>query len=1041
VLNVTKLGVGQERYYLDSVADGIEDYYSGHGEARGEWVGEGCTALDLTGDVDAEHLARVLAGLDPQSGEPLLRRPRTKRVPGFDLTFSAPKSVSVLWGLGNHDTAAKVRAAHDDAVAAALGWLEREACFSRRGHNGTDRVRGEGFVAAAFVHRTSRARDPQLHTHVVVANLTRCTDGGWRTLHAKPLYWQARTAGYLFKAHLRDQLTRTLGVQWTSPVKGAAEIADIPQNLLKTFSTRRREIEDEMAVRNAYSPQAARAAALTTRRAKDYATSPTALRDEWQVRARDAGHDPALLEAGVACGAAPTHIDRALAEHGTELLLGPRGLTERTTAFDRRAVIRAWCEQLPNGAPLAEIERLARHTIRDARVLPLADRDEYTKYSTADLIDLERRLLSNALTTSTQSTGTTSQALTAALDARPTLEGEQARAVTQLCTSARRVDVMVAAAGTGKTFCLDAAADAWTRSGHRVIGAALAATAARQLAAQAGINADTIALRNLQLAEGNLHLDARTVLLIDEAAMAGTRTLAPILDAAHHAHAKVVLIGDPKQLAAIDAGGLLTGLAERIPPITLTENRRQHHEWERDALTALRAGHADDALALYDEHERLIHSPTAIDARDRMAADWYAATLTGHHAIMLAERRNDVADLNRRARTLLHHAGDLGADALHIGDDDYRTGDRIVCLRNNRRLGVQNGTLATITGVDTNARTITISTDDHATGTLPADYLDNGHVAHGYALTIHKSQGLTVDRALILASDTLDANLGYTALSRGRAQNRLYLVEQHEPDPETHAPKRAHKVVAFEDALADALRRTVDDRLATDHGIDLHALRDQIRQLVDERRPLAEIRNRIPADQSALITALTEEHAAVTGRLERTKATRRRRTRLLGGRTADPSRDHALWQLQNAATRVGEALESAQGQQRRRAQLLHDQASDLTRLDRIERNITDRTHRLVAEIAHDPPGYLAALGPPPTGPTERAVWEHTAAKIETYRIENNVNDPRRPLGDPPLRRNDDYDALRRQIDNVRYLLVPPRLPEPRAQEIDHGIEL
>jgi len=194
VLSVSKLGAGQEGYYLDSVAQGVEDYYLGHGETPGRWMGSASALLGLDREVDAPDLRAVLEGRSPGDGTRLIQA-RKDRAPGFDLTFSAPKSVSVLFGLGDPDTVRAVRAAHDRSVDAALGWLEREACISRRGVDGVEHIAGDGFVAAGFVHRSSRAGDPQLHTHVLVANLTRCDDGVWRTLHGGPLLWQARTAG------------------------------------------------------------------------------------------------------------------------------------------------------------------------------------------------------------------------------------------------------------------------------------------------------------------------------------------------------------------------------------------------------------------------------------------------------------------------------------------------------------------------------------------------------------------------------------------------------------------------------------------------------------------------------------------------------------------------------------------------------------------------------------------------------------------------------------------------------------------------------
>lgn len=196
MLNIGKLGAGRESYYLDTVAAGVEGYYTGAGEAPGYWLGGGAADLGLAGEVQSEALRAVLGAADPASGERLTRAGQ-RRVPGFDLTFRAPKSVSVLYGLGDVETALAVRDAHDAAVAAAVEFLEREAAWSRRGTDGVERVATSGFVAVAFRHRTSRAGDPLLHTHVLVANLAHTIDDGlWRTLDARHVYRHARTAGY-----------------------------------------------------------------------------------------------------------------------------------------------------------------------------------------------------------------------------------------------------------------------------------------------------------------------------------------------------------------------------------------------------------------------------------------------------------------------------------------------------------------------------------------------------------------------------------------------------------------------------------------------------------------------------------------------------------------------------------------------------------------------------------------------------------------------------------------------------------------------------
>jgi conjugative relaxase-like TrwC/TraI family protein len=249
VLSNSKLVAGAENYYLEQVAGGMEEYYAGSGEAPGFWIGSACHDLGLEGEVRPEELRLVLRARDPFAESELTTNhvPPERRVAGWDLTMSAPKSVSLLYGLGSDEVSEAVRHAHDDAVVDAIGYLETHAAYARRGHDGVDRLETTGFVAAGFRHRTSRAGDPQLHTHVLVANLVHASDGRWSSLYPTPMYHQGRTAGFVYQAALRAGLVERLGVSFGEVTKGAAEIVGMPLTLMKEFSTRRAEIEARLA--------------------------------------------------------------------------------------------------------------------------------------------------------------------------------------------------------------------------------------------------------------------------------------------------------------------------------------------------------------------------------------------------------------------------------------------------------------------------------------------------------------------------------------------------------------------------------------------------------------------------------------------------------------------------------------------------------------------------------------------------------------------------------------------------------------------------
>ena len=506
MLSLGNLALGQAAYYLDqahgpvtrtgAVSSGVEDYYLGGHEAPGTWLGAGAAALGLAGNVAAVPLDRVLCGEHPGSGAPL-GRVLTARRPGFDLTFSAPKSVSVLFGVGDDALRAVLRDAHDRAVADALGYMERHAAVARRGAGGMHAIAGNGLVGAAFRHRTSRAGDPHLHTHVLVANLTLGSDGQWSTLDGRRIYAHAKTAGYLYEARLRSLLTRELGLGWTPVRNGIADIDGVPPTVLRAFSRRRAEIEAELERRGASSAAAAQVAALATRRGKDYDVTPEQLATEWRERAAQLG---LTADAVRALGRQEQSISLAgLVEHLAEVLASPAGLTQLRSTFTRRDVVQAFCERLPAAAEVRvrDVERLADaflrspHAVvlaegersdvlrrRDGRAIPGATVDR--TYSTPELLALEQRILDYASEGRGARRAVVRPRVTErAIARRPSLSGEQAEMVRRLTTDGDAVTVVVGQAGAGKTFALGVAREAWEVSGRRVYGAALARRSAR----------------------------------------------------------------------------------------------------------------------------------------------------------------------------------------------------------------------------------------------------------------------------------------------------------------------------------------------------------------------------------------------------------------------------------------------------------------------------------------------------------------------------------------------------------------------------------
>jgi conjugative relaxase-like TrwC/TraI family protein len=801
--------------------------------------------------VDALQLGElaVAAGLNPHvlypagQGRPgyagALRFAGAKvdaRRSGLDIVVSAPKSVSVLYGLSDTATATVVAAAHERAVAQALEYLQRHTSHGIRGHHGggqsAQRIATHGFVAAAFTHRASRADDPQLHTHLVVANLLQGVDGKWSAVDSRAVHRHARTAGCIYQAVLRGELTRTLGVGWGPIRKGVAEITGIPAGLRRAFSTRRADIETELDRTGGTGRRAAQRAAYRTRPAKMH-LGERPLRERWADRARALGHDPQLIVATVLSRIrVPTLPDAgAVAAE----LFGPDGLTARTTSFDRRDVIQALTESMPVGLPItagqleAAADRMLTH--RDAiRLLhPAGDRESGARFSSVDLLAAEHAALRLAATSAHVPVHTDTQARSCADGSG--LSGEQHTLVIALLTSPRLVDAVVGPAGSGKTALLRTAASGWRDLQVPVIGCALAAVTARRLEAATGIPTSSItrlladARRPDPITGQPAGLPVGAVVVVDEASMVGTRHLAALTRHVAVAGGKLVCVGDPAQLPEINAGGLFAALIHRGHALTLTGNQRQHHSWERDALLALRAGNIEQALDAYFTHQRIRIGTDAADARKQLVQAYAGQRIAGgdpFDLVALASTRNTVAALNTEIRTTLRTLRLLSPRGITVHGDDgpreFTAEDLVIVTRNDHQRSLLNGTRAVVTATGTGQ--IALRTDTGTLTTVPTDWAAT-HLEHGYALTVHKAQGLTTSIALVYGTAALNQQAGYVALSRGRTGNYLFTSidnpagDDHDLDVPRFRVLR-HDTINARDDLTRRLTRTRTQALAYD---------------------------------------------------------------------------------------------------------------------------------------------------------------------------------------------------------------------------------
>jgi conjugative relaxase-like TrwC/TraI family protein len=892
VLSIAKLRVGQEAYQLSGVAQSLDDYYTGAGEAPGHWLGAGAEALGLEGEVAPEDLRAVLAGLAPGSGgltpDGTTLRTRAARVPGFDLTFKAPKSVSVLYAVSDDPRVqGAIVEAGDQAVRATLAWIEREAIRVRRGTGNeawladlaardpaaaaAARIRVEparGMVAATFRHRTSRAGDPLLHWHTLVANLAQGPDGRWSAFLHPELYRNARAAGEVFQTLLRGELTKRLGLEWR-PGRHVPELAGVPQTLCDLFSKRSGEIDAWLAATGTPDDRAGRqAAVLATRRHKPEREGER-FDAAWKAEAAAAGWGPTQADALLAAAVTTPPARPDASREPVAPLPGEAGwveqltrrLTEHDSTFTRPDLVQAVAAALPGGADVATVERRVAEVLASPTLVPInAPRDGgQPRWTTTEWLMLERRFLDRAAQTRRSQAPANRELVELVLAGLPALGHDQARAVRVLCQSTDAVTVMVGPAGTGKTFALDAVRQIYESAGYHVIGAAPSARAAHELEVDAQIPSSTVHRLAGAWTHGYGLPDAATVLIVDEAAMAGLRDLDHLVGVVTGAGGRVVLVGDHHQLPEVTAGGGFAALATD-PATTVAElvvNRRQREPWERDALAELRDGRVSRALATYLEHDRVeivSDRPAMVDAA---VARWIAAHEAGLIPVLLAGTNRTVDALNTAVRAELCAHGLLGADVdIAGGAGRVAIGERLMIRRNDYqaatltgdRTHVLNGQTGTLTGADNSSLWVRMDHDDRDVR-LPKTAWADRSLGYAWASTAHRAQGGTWDLAITVGLDGLSREAGYLVMSRGRHANVLIVsapdlaalhdssaVELDRHDSPLPLPSETRREIG--DELLERLSRSRRKQLALTldpHADAVHAIADHL-DLVDIER-------------------------------------------------------------------------------------------------------------------------------------------------------------------------------------------------------------
>jgi DNA primase catalytic core len=812
-------------------------------------------------------------------------RPRTQAVAGYDLTFSPVKSVSALWAVANQSTAAAIERAHRAAVGDALRFIEQHALYTRIGTNGVRQVEVRGMVAAAFTHRDSRAGDPDLHTHVAVANKVQTGDGRWLSIDGRILFKATVAASETYNTALENHLRAGLGVQFTERpnpdprLRPVREIVGIDPALNARWSTRRADIET-------------RRGELAADFQRVHGRPPTPveslkLAQQATLETRDTKHEPRTLieqmrtwlaQASQVLGgpqAVQHMVHTALHPHPVaETLVNARWVKDAASRVlaaieERRSTWQIWHVRAEAQRQIRAVELQAEQSERLVNLLvgdvlgnrsvslarpndgitepaALQRSDGTSVYTVAGselftstrILDAEQRLVDTAgrYDGHTISPAAVDLALLQASANGVALNAGQVALVRQMATSGARLQLAIAPAGAGKTTAMRALAAAWTEAGGNVIGLAPSAAAAAQLRDQINAHTDTLAKLTWSLDHHDLpdwvkSIGPSTLVVIDEAGTADTLTLDAAVQYVVDRGGSVRLVGDDQQLAAIGAGGVLRDIARTYGAVRLTELHRFIDPAEGFASLALRDGRPE-ALGFYLDQRR-VHVGDLVALTEDVFSAWQTDRSSGLDAIMLAPTRELVSQLNQRARNhrLDTEPNATKAESVRVAmladGNPASVGERVITRTNNRTLRltatdcVKNGDRWTVLEVTSHGGLTVRHHHNGRTVRLPANYVQES-VELGYATTVHTAQGVTADTMHGLVTGEESRQQLYTMLTRGRSANHLYLQVVGDGDPHSLIrPETVHPATAT-DLLERILARDETARSATTLQRDQH---------------------------------------------------------------------------------------------------------------------------------------------------------------------------------------------------------------------------
>lgn len=817
MLSIKVIKAGSEAYYLDLAR---EDYYFNGGEPPGQWMGSGCRFFNLFGTVERQAFSRLFNGFHPNANtqtatasnatdpapppvaKSLVQNAGAKdRRAGFDLTFNAPKSVSVIWSQSKPEMQKRIEELHNQAIQDTLTFIEQTLAYSRTGHAGSGDLVPVKVIAANFRHGTSRAQDAHLHSHLVVMNVAvDATDlVKTRSIEPKPIFKNKMLLGAIYRSHLAHALHKEFG--FNAIRKGDSfEIQGVPDEVIQAHSKRRKQVLARLKELGRSGGAAAAQAAVETRPEKQHIPHKD-LVEAWRKENESLGFDDRTLEALICV----TDADRT--RYIPKLIKDAfDAIQRRSTHFTAHDFMREVLYVAPiYGVSPDDLHQPIQDFLRDSpEVVPIATLDGSQRFVAASVLEQELNMLSTLRKLhDRQGVRVSDKTLANVIDKnshrdgdqRPTLNDEQLAAVRHITQNEQAIRIVQGYAGTGKTTMLRTAVQAWQADGYSVVGACFTGAAADKLQEEIGVPCDTIhmtladfqgdafdTLRRWgkhsikQLGRAALkkktyryekkkrpHIDGKTIILLDEAGMINTRHMLMLMEWVEQHNATLVLTGDAAQLPAIEGGSPFMSVSKRVGFAEMKDIRRQEEPWARAAALHLAKGEVAEALALYDKRNLVKVSDDLDDALERLVKDWADHVWDHPEDARILTLTNDQAHkANHLAQEELIKRRVLDGSSYHAIEDvdeesgrrytsHAHVGDRVLFTKNDRKYKVRNGHTGTILKFIRMGKSLRpgfrVKLDNDRVVDVPLSF---SNLRLGYASTVHKAQGATYDEVFVL---------------------------------------------------------------------------------------------------------------------------------------------------------------------------------------------------------------------------------------------------------------------------------------------------